>query len=228
MVAEIGFEFSQKGQKEVYFLTDKALPLDDAWREDVRKGIKNELENLGIKHIHSTKVTAATPDGSSKGRTTLQLTEANGKTRQMTVDAYLPAMGVEPNSEFMPDRLRDERGFILQDEFLRVPGYDNMFVIGDVGNLEAPTIIKAEAQLVHLARKLLTPYLQGEANLEKYKVDPTLVGAFSLGRSRGTGQYGTWKLPSLMIWWMKGRKLGTDKADDVVAGTRTGSQSSWA
>lgn len=227
MVAEIGFEFAQKGQKDVYFLTDKALPLNEDWREDIRKGIKSELEKLGIKHIPSTKVTAVKPEHSSPGRTTLELTEASGKTRQMTVDAYLPALGVEPNSEFMPAKLRDKAGYILQDESLRVPGYEDLFVIGDVGSLEATTVVKAEAQLVHLAREVIHPFLTGQGEPAKYKIDSTLVGAITLGRSRATGQYANWKLPSLMIWWMKGRHLGTDKAADYVAGKRTTGQTNW-
>lgn len=226
IVGEIGFEYAQKGLKDVYFVTEKALPLDDLHREDLRKDIKRELEKLGVKVIPNTRVGAVKADHSAKGRKTLTLTDASGSTKQMTVDTYLPAFGVHPNSEFAPAKIRDDAGYVLQDDTLRVPGYPNIFVVGDVGNLETSTVVHAEAQLIHVA-KTIQQYMTGSTELDKYTPDPTLVTAVTLGRSRGAGQFKNWKLFSLMIWWMKGRHLGTDKAADFVSGKRSVNQTKW-
>ncbi|VUC25594.1 unnamed protein product, partial [Clonostachys rosea] len=174
VAGEIAFEYGQKGQKEVYFATDKKLPLDDAWQEDIRQGIKNELEKLGVKHIPNTKVTAAKPGYSSKGRTTLELTKASGKTSQLTVGAYLPAIGVEPNSDFVPAKYRNETGWVLQDKILRLPGHGDMFVIGDGGSMEAPSAIKAESHLIYSA-KAIEQYVTGQTQFYQYKADATSI-----------------------------------------------------
>jgi apoptosis-inducing factor 2 len=99
-------------------------------------------------------VTSAQSDPTADGRHEVELTDKNGKTRKLTVDAYLPTVGIVPNSEFVPAKLRNDAGLVFQDETLRVPGYDNLFVIGDVGNLEVSTAVKADIQLVHLSKNL--------------------------------------------------------------------------
>jgi apoptosis-inducing factor 2 len=228
VVSEIAFEYGKKG-KDVYFVIDKPFSLDDKWREDVRKNITAEVEKLGGKVIPSTRVTSARPDPSAAGRHELELTDKDGKTRKMTVDAYLPTVGMVPNSEFVPAKLRDDAGLVFQDETLRVPGYDNLFVVGDVGNLEVSTAFKADQQLVHLSKNLQKWLVGGggKTTLDKYVVDTKLVGAVTLGRSRGTGQFGGWKLFSLMVYFMKGKHMGTDYNKDFAAGKRTISVKAW-
>lgn len=43
----------------------------------------------------------------------------------------------------------------------------------------------------------------------------------TLGRSRATGQMGSLKLWSFLLWYLKGRFLGTDYAGQYAAGKRT-------
>jgi apoptosis-inducing factor 2 len=38
------------------------------------------------------------------------------------------------------------------------------------------------------------------------------------GRSRGAGRIGFFKVPSLMVWGVKGRTLGTDMAPKYASG----------
>lgn len=224
VVGEVAFEFAAKG-KEVYWVINKPLPLDDTWRQDVRQIVKKEAEKLGVKVISSTRVTGARPDPSAKGRQEIELTEAGGKTRKLTVDAYLPTTGAKPNSAFVPAELRDDAGFVFQDETLRLPGYDNIFVVGDVGNLEVMTAYKADLQLAHTSRNMQKWFVGG--TLDKYTPDDKIVSAVTVGRSRGTGQFGAWKMPSLMVWFLKGRYLGTDYNKDLVAGKRTIQVKGW-
>ncbi|KAH6686264.1 hypothetical protein F5X68DRAFT_208641 [Plectosphaerella plurivora] len=226
LVSEIAFEFGKK--KDITFVIDKPLPLDDQWRQDVRKNVTAEIEKLGAKVISSTRVTSAQPDPSAAGRQQLVLTDNNGKTSNLTVDAYLPTIGMIPNNEFVPAKLLDNNGLVFQDETLRVPGYKNLFVAGDIGNLDISTGFKAELQLQHLSKSLQKWFVNGsDTVLDKYVVDPKLVGAVTLGRSRGTGQFGTWKLFSFMVYYMKGKFMGTDYHKDFVAGKRTIQVKNW-
>ena len=48
-------------------------------------------------------------------------------------DAIVWATGqVRPHSDFLPDQLLDEQGFVLTDSTLQVSGHSNLFAIGDV------------------------------------------------------------------------------------------------
>lgn len=219
---EIAFEYGK--QKDIYFVYDKALPMDDRFLESMRRSAVSELEKLNVKTIPSSKITGveATP-GAGEGGKTLEITGADGKKTTMKVDAYVPAIGTLPNTEFVPATLRDDRGYVKQSEELRVPGYKNLFVVGDVGNLEEGTAFLAEKQLVHVVKSIQTVLVDGpEAVVEKYETNKKRMIGITVGRSRATGQMGNWKVWSIMIWYLKGRYLGTDYCKEIAKGLRAG------
>ncbi|KAM0285204.1 hypothetical protein ACHAQH_001635 [Verticillium albo-atrum] len=215
-VGEIAFEFGKK--KEVYFVIDKELPLEEQFREDVRRNVLTELEKLGVKVINRSKVTGVR-EGADGKKKILQLTNASGATSELETDAFLPTFGLIPNTEFAPAGLLDEGGLVHQNTDLKVPGYDNLYVLGDAGNLEASTAYLAGNQGTFLSKSLHHRYT-GQGKVGKYTVDPKLVSAVTLGRSRGTGQTGNFKLPSLMVWFLKGRYLGTNYNKDAAYGRK--------
>ncbi|CAM1508435.1 Fc.00g052830.m01.CDS01 [Cosmosporella sp. VM-42] len=217
---ELGFEYSKDGKKEVILIHDSALPLYDPVIESVRKASKNELEKLKVKLIPNSKVVSATPSGSSD--IIIVTKSSDGTTKSITAQAYLPATGIIPNTEFMPVNLLDDRGYIKQTKLLQVEGHSNIFVIGDAGNLEASKSMLAEAQMLHLM-KALPDYLS-TGKVPEYTPNAKEMFGITIGRSRATGQMGTFKLFSFLIWYMKGRFLGTDYADEWAAGKRTMSQ----
>lgn len=216
---ELGFEYSQHGKKEVIFVYSGNLPLAAPATDQVRKQAQKELEKLKVQLIPDTTVTSATAPTPGSPDMVLELRAADGTTRTITAQAYLPATGIIPNTEFAPRELLDARGYIKQTTRLRAEGHDNIFVVGDAGNLEAPSLMHAEAQSRHML-KALPAYLEtGEA--PEYAVNKKEMFAVTLGRSRATGQMGTMKLFSFIIWFMKGRYLGTDYAGGWAAGKRT-------
>ncbi|KPM41651.1 hypothetical protein AK830_g4881 [Neonectria ditissima] len=213
---ELGYEYSQHGKKEVIFIYSDVLPLADPVINSVRKQSKTELEKLKVKLVPNTTVTNTTVSGND---TILELRAADGTTRSITAQAYLPATGIIPNTEFVPKAMLDASAYIKQTTTLQAEGHKNIFVIGDAGNLEPAKAIHAETQAVHLI-KALPLYLDGTV-LPVYQVATKHIFALTIGRSRGTGQMGTWKLFSFLIWAMKGRHLGTDYAHIWAAGKRT-------
>jgi NADH dehydrogenase FAD-containing subunit len=215
---ELGFEYSQHGKKEVIFIYSGDLPLSPPATDTVRKSIVRELENLKVKNMPNTKVISATPTPGSSD-IVLEVRSSDGKTKQITAQAYLPATGIIPNTEFVPKTLLDSDGFIKQTTRLQVEGHKNIFVAGDAGNLEASQLGMAENQSIHIF-KALPAYLDGGEVPEYVPASKTMFGV-TLGRSRATGQLGTWKLPSIMIWFAKGRAMGTDKSAAWAAGKRT-------
>ncbi|RBR12856.1 uncharacterized protein FIESC28_08446 [Fusarium coffeatum] len=215
---ELGFEYSQHGKKEVIFIYSGDLPLSPPATETVRKSVVKELDNLKVKRMSNTKVISATPKPGSPD-IIIEVLSSDGTTKQITAQAYLPATGIVPNTEFVPKTLLDKDGFIKQTTHLKVEGHNNIFVVGDAGNLENSQIAMAENQSIYLFKALPT-YLDGGEAPEYVPGGKPMFGV-TLGRSRATGQFGTWKLPSLVIWYSKGRAMGTDKSEAWAAGKRT-------
>ncbi len=213
---ELGYEYSKNGAKNVYFIHNEALPLSLPVIESVRKQAKSELEKLKVKILASTTIIGATTSGKD---TLLELRHADGTTKTLTTQAYIPTMGVTPNTSFLPQSLLDSRGFVRQTTRLQAEGQSDVFVIGDAGSLEASKAAAADAQARHLIQSLPL-HLDGR-ELPEYKVPTKEMVGITLGRSRGTGQVGTMKLFSFLIWYFKGRFLGTDYAGHLAAGKRT-------
>lgn len=221
---EIGFEYSAKGAKDVYFVYADDLPLGPPLVDNVRKAALNELHKLKVKTISGTKVTGVTTDAS--GKKTLELTGKDGKKTTMQADAYVPTVGSIPNTSFLPASMLDADGYVNQDASLRVPGHDNVFVVGDVGNLEGQYGRIADLQTQHVV-KSIQAHFTGAAKPADYVVDPKVIAGVTIGRGRATGQMGTWKLPSIIIWLAKGRYIGTDYAKAFAEGKRTMMVKSW-
>ncbi|KAM0324090.1 hypothetical protein ACHAQA_008280 [Verticillium albo-atrum] len=218
LVGEIAFEFGTS--KEVYFVIDKELPMEPQFREDIRRSARGELEKLGVKVIDRSKVTGVREAGSAgSGRKILTVTGAAGATQELEADSYLPAFGLVPNSGFAPQSIVNKAGLIHQNTDLKVPGYDNLFVVGDVGDLEAGTAFIAGNQATFLS-KSLHHFFTGQGKVGKYTPDPKIVAAVTLGRSRGIGQLGNWKMISFMVWFLKGRYLGTNNSKDMAYGRK--------
>ncbi|UKZ57895.1 hypothetical protein TrVGV298_011756 [Trichoderma virens] len=213
---ELGFEYSKEGRKEVYFIYNDTLPLAPPIMDSVRKQTKTELEKLKVKLIPNTKVTAVDYSGND---TILTLTSSDGKTKTLTTQAYIPTTGGTPNSSFVPPSLLDSNGYIVQTKSLQAKGYDNIFVLGDVGNLEDSKAGVADAQTVHLI-KALPIHLKGGA-MPIYTPSTKVMVGITLGRSRGTGQMGSFKVFSFLIHYAKGRFLGTDYCHLIAAGKKT-------
>ncbi|KAM0204491.1 hypothetical protein ACHAPA_006738 [Fusarium lateritium] len=215
---ELGFEYSQHGTKEVIFIYSGDLPLAPPATDAVRKQALKELEKLKVKSMPKSTVISATPTPGSSD-IVLEVRSSDGTIKKVTTQAYLPATGVVPNTEFAPKTILDSNNFIKQTTHLQVEGHKNIFVLGDAGNLEESLIGRADTQALHLI-KTLPIHIDGGESAEYVPIGKTMF-VVTLGRSRATGQIGTWKLFSIVIWFVKGRTLGTDKAGAWAAGKRT-------
>jgi NADH dehydrogenase FAD-containing subunit len=87
---------------------------------------ETELKKLHVSLLYSTKITSAST--LSSGQT--ELTLSNGST--MTVDLYLPTIGLLPNTEYVPKELLNEKGDVMVDQFLRVKSVSDVWAAGDI------------------------------------------------------------------------------------------------
>jgi apoptosis-inducing factor 2 len=177
--------------KDVTYIVASELPLGPAIMTDVRETVKKELERLKVKVLYNTKVSNTTQ---AKGKTIVEL---NGGKETLEADLFIPVLGTTPNTSFLPREMLDDAGFVKQTASLLVDGQKNIYVIGDAGNLEDSRGYLADLQVQHLV-KVLDAKLSGGADPGEYKVDPKMSFGLSLGKSRGTGQMGTWKVWSLV------------------------------
>ncbi|KAK3903351.1 hypothetical protein C8A05DRAFT_14701 [Staphylotrichum tortipilum] len=226
LAGELGQEYAVTGKKEITLVADQELPFVSKFRRDVREAAKKELERLKVKVITNAKVTSP----ASSNSTTLTLTKTDGTTSTLQADLLIPTFGLIPNTSFLPASMLDARGYIKQTTYLRAEGHDDIFVVGDAGNLQDPQAAHTEQQTLHVVRLLEARALAAEAAgaaAPEYKPSDKIMFAATVGRNRGTGQMGNWKLWSWIVWFAKGRYLGTNYAEDIAKGARTMTVKEW-
>ncbi|MEO6471058.1 MAG: FAD-dependent oxidoreductase [Aeromicrobium sp.] len=112
----------------LYFPGERALPQH---HPKVWSTLRNRLTGLGV-GVHPGH-RAVVPNGFECDRITED--EIAWSTRQdpVSADAVLWTIGrVRPNTEWLPDSLLNEHGFVDVEPSLRVPGHPGVFAIGDV------------------------------------------------------------------------------------------------
>ncbi|KAI4862195.1 FAD/NAD(P)-binding domain-containing protein [Hypoxylon rubiginosum] len=228
---ELGAAYAKKGLKKITLLSADPLPLEPRLKDSVRQTAKKELEKLGVEFVGGARMVSVTPAAGGSGSSSdkdkkdiaIEVTSADGKTKTtktVTADLFVPTYGVVYNTSFAPPSMHSPAspGRLLQDPDLRARGHRNVFVLGDAGSLEPAQAVTAEAQARHLMKQFRT-YLAG-GTIETYYTpakDKVMFG-LTVGPDRGTGQVGTFQPPSLLIWWLKGRYLGTNHAANYAAG----------
>lgn len=206
--AELGFEYGKT--KEITLITSGAQLLTDV-PAHVAAFSENELKKLHVNVVKSTRIADVSTSG--EGETVLSL--SNGE--KMVVDLYIPTIGTIPNTEYVPKDLLNEKGDVMVDQFLRVKGVKDVWAAGDIVDCQPGQFVYTERQAAAVAKNLdLT--LKGKQPVA-YKSDGDPMLAVALGRSRGTGRFGNTKLPSLIVWLVKGRTLNVQKQSALVMGT---------
>ncbi|QYS95258.1 Pyr_redox_2 domain-containing protein [Trichoderma simmonsii] len=191
---QLGFEYASQGKKEVIFIYNDALPLPSDVLESVRKQAVTELTNLGVKMMPKTHVTDVTTEGAN---TIIKVRSSDGKMSSVLAQAYIPSLGLSPNTAFAPASMRNANGYLKQMTTLQVEGHPNIFVVGDAGSLEPNRAAHTESQATHFIKNLST-ILSGGQMLE-YSLSSRKFYGFTLDRSRATGQMGKCKKFCLLV-----------------------------
>jgi len=205
---ELGFEFGKT--KEITLITAGSQLLTGV-PPHVARAAESELQKLKVAITYDTKITSSTklPDGK------MELTLSTGEKK--IVDLYLPTLGTVANTEFIPKTLLAETGEVKVDEFLKVKDAPDVWAAGDVSDIQPSQFVYADKQVAALAKNLdLT--INGKPPV-RYDASGAPVMAVTLGRSKGTGRMGNTKLPSIVVWFVKGRTLGTQNLQGLVSGS---------
>jgi len=117
-------------QKRVtlYFAQGEILP---GYHPKVRSAVTARLERQGVELRPRHR--AVMPEGFSGEHLTHEPVAFSSG--QAPVEAYAVVWAVgrqRPNTGFVPEAMLDEQGYVRADARLRVPGFDNVFTVGDV------------------------------------------------------------------------------------------------
>ncbi|CAM1509775.1 Fc.00g001100.m01.CDS01 [Cosmosporella sp. VM-42] len=178
----------------------------------VQNVVDKDLQKLGIKLVHNARVKDVLVEETGK-QTNVAL--SNGST--LLVDLYLPLHGVTVNTSFVPGDLLDSKCNLNLDKTMKVIDTENIWGIGDVGNIEPKQLTVTDNQIIHMAATLDT-VLTGSGTVKPYEPMNKKMIFVSLGRKYATGQIGNWKLFGIMVSYVKGRKLFVDTAEGYVGG----------
>ncbi|WP_405137151.1 FAD-dependent oxidoreductase [Nocardia sp. NBC_01388] len=136
---------------DLYFPGERALSHHHG---RVWSTLSKRLERLGAGlHPHHR---AVVPDGFGCDEITSGTVEWSTGQSASSAAAVLWTVGrVTPNTTWLPDELLDEIGFVVVDEYLRVPGAPGLYAIGDVAAtdpLRTSARSRADGLLAHNIR----------------------------------------------------------------------------
>lgn len=181
------------------------------------------LKSKSVKIIPGTKVVQSTQDAPSKKWT---ITLSNGET--LTADAYVAAIGVIPNNEYIPASFLNDEGFVRVDDQFRVltsspsssdkAPAEGIYAIGDITQHSYRVVSRIEKQTKAIVANLKADILGG-SNKRATGYDPekeSLILVVPVGQGQGTGQIGSWVLFSLIVALVKGKDFLTGRVKSIL------------
>lgn len=199
---------------DVHLFFSEAEPLP-GYHPKVRRAIVEHLRDLGVAlHPHHR---AVVPAGFTGDRLTAEAVEWQTGQPPFQADVAFWAVGRQrPNTAFLPAGMLDAQGYVRVDPYLRVPGFTNVFAVGDVAASD-PNRSSARnmgyATVIHNVRCLLAGK---EARLRKYAPSAYRWGSV-LGVQRdglrvfsprgGSVRIGPWWVERVLFPWIVERMI---------------------
>jgi len=191
----------------------KILPL---LRTSIAKTAEEYLSNVGVQIIKEKRVVSVDPPNagaqieSLASGATLSLSDGT----KMNCDLFIPATGFSPNTSFLTKDLLTPTGQVDTDaRTLRVnKAGARVYAIGDASSFARPAIHNILSAVPVLAANLKRDLLiaagmpESEAGSEReFKEDTKEMQLVPIGKSKGVGAAMGWRMPSFMVWLIKGR-----------------------
>lgn len=184
-----------------------------------------KLKKLGISIMHNTKVENV--DELPSGRMEIELSDDSA----FYCDVFIGATGVWPNTSFMPKECLTASRYVDADpSTLRVRGMQRVFAVGDCASHSKNSIADVYNSMPILLHNLRNDLLEWEYKSEHpfggegvemkletlidepYIQEPTDSQLMPISRFGGVGILFGHKLPSIMVWLMKGRDYRKGRA----------------
>lgn len=121
---------ARQPHRAVHFFFSETQPLP-GYHPKVRARVEQQMKSAGV--ILHPNHRAIIPDGFQCDRFTAEPVNWTGGQASFNADITLWAIGkMMPNSDFIPADMLNTDGFVETDDHLRVPGYSNVFAVGDI------------------------------------------------------------------------------------------------
>ena len=200
--------------------SDKLLPM---LRKSIAAQAEVYLNRVGVDVRYGTEV--ASSRSSANGKTIVVF--HNGE--ELETDIYIPAVGVTPLSAYIPDGLKNEQGYLKQNnETLRVDAAGpRVYAIGDVGTASRNTIVDVKDETPVLASNLQKDLMSAPGADRKFQPGPSEMQVVPVGRSKGVGAAFGWRIPSFAVWLIKGRDYMLWAGEQTVTGSKFNKEDQW-
>jgi NADH dehydrogenase FAD-containing subunit len=139
----------------LFFSQETPLP---GYHPKTRQKVAARLQDQGI-HLHAHHRACVSDDNGALATHSTTLTWQTGQP-PFVADRVLWAVGnLKPNNDFIPADMLTAQGFVKTDDYLRVPGYTNVFSVGDIADTDPLRSSARNAGFLTLAHNI-------EASLE--------------------------------------------------------------
>lgn len=189
----------------------KILP---ALRPAIAKKAEEYLAKVGVTVVKNARVKTVVPHGAGADSATAKATLILEDGKTLDADLYIPATGTTPNTGFVHEALLTAAGHIdTNASTLRVDkAGPRVYAVGDVASYARPAIhliLNAIPVLcANIKRDLLLASGKEESTVGEdrvFKEDTRETQMVPIGKSKGVGAAMGYKLPSFMVWLIKGR-----------------------
>jgi apoptosis-inducing factor 2 len=217
VAGEIGYRYKGKATITLIAGASKLIPV---YRESRAKKVQKLLEKVGVTVVYNAKVTGSKQ--TSEGKTDVQLD--NGKT--MTADVYIPAFGVQPNTEWLPTSLKGKNGYVnTNPKTLHVDSAGpRVYAAGDVAGADRGGVLNAFSSIPVLGANI-THDLLGDAKLgdvpeKTYKRNDGETQLVPVGPKAGVGAFNGFSIPSFLVTQFKGKDYMVGQMGNITEGKK--------
>lgn len=138
----------------------------------------------------------------------------NGQSK--TFDVVLDATTQTPYSEYLPDSVKDERGFVVTNKQLVVKGTSNVIAIGDIVSGASRTLVDLKMGQIGVFGVTIKKLL-GLASGSKEWNAVTSTILVPISPNGGEGTLFGWHIPSWMVKQIKAKTFFLNKAGEDLA-----------
>lgn len=191
--------------------TSNILPV---LRSEIAQMAEKYLTNVGVTVIKNVRVKKTEPSNSGEDSIAAPTTVTLDNGQIIQADLYIPATGTRPNTGFLDEMLLDSDGRVETNKStLRVVKAGmRVYAIGDASSFARPTVHSIFQAVPVLCSNIKRDLILSDGGTEAeagedsiFKEDTREAQLVPIGRSKGVGAVMSYRLPSFLIWLIKGR-----------------------
>ncbi|KAF2107282.1 hypothetical protein BDV96DRAFT_589458 [Lophiotrema nucula] len=190
---------------------DKILPV---LRPAIADKAEKLLARVGVTVVKKTRVVNTIPEDAGTGNISAKATLTFQNGNSMESDLFIPATGFRPNTSFVDASLLTSNGRVdVNVTSLRAEkAGPRVYAVGDCSSYARPAVHNILAAIpvlcANIKRDLLLAAGKDETAVgadREFKEDTRETQMVPIGKSKGVGAAMGYKLPSFLVWLIKGR-----------------------